>query len=341
MMGTKIYCLLYMIIVPHMAFTQQQDFRITGKISNLGKPAKLYLRYVSDHKPVKDSCVLHNGRFRFRGKAAMPAFASLLLSRDGNGITWPYDELMFYIDSAVISIESLDSAKTAVVKGTSVNADFRVYRNMMEHQGSEWDASERFIQSHPGSYISTTVIQGLSAGAASLQEITRLEQMFSMLSPALKETKAAKNLSIIFARKRRLMEGMPAPDFSQPDTNGKNVSLSSFRGRPVLLHFWASWCKPCRRENKELLQIYSQYHEKGFEILSVSVDHVRDKWINAINEDGINWAHVSDLTARNAAAAEYEVHAFPTSFLIDAEGKIVAKDIHGDELIKKLSLLIK
>ncbi|MEZ4915499.1 MAG: TlpA disulfide reductase family protein [Chitinophagales bacterium] len=132
--------------------------------------------------------------------------------------------------------------------------------------------------------------------------------------------------------------GSEAPDFTQKNPQGKDVKLSDYRGKVVLLDFWASWCKPCRYENPNVVAAYNKYKDKGFTVFSVSLDKDRDAWLKAIEQDGLVWpAHVSDLQFwNNAVAKEYGITGIPAAFLVDKNGIIVAKDLRGDELVKKL-----
>lgn len=132
--------------------------------------------------------------------------------------------------------------------------------------------------------------------------------------------------------------GSEAPDFTQKNPQGKDVKLSDYRGKVVLLDFWASWCKPCRYENPNVVAAYNKYKDKGFTVFSVSLDKDRDAWLKAIDQDGLVWpAHVSDLQYwNNAVAKEYGITGIPAAFLIDKDGVIVAKDIRGEELEAKL-----
>lgn len=136
---------------------------------------------------------------------------------------------------------------------------------------------------------------------------------------------------------RKLAVGKMAPDFSQPDPTGKPVTLSQFKGQWVLLDFWASWCKPCRAENPTLKRAFQDYKGKGFTILSVSIDTDKDAWLKAIVADKMFWSHASDLTEDNAAAQPYFVRSIPSSFLVDPEGRIAAKNLRGPALEQKLS----
>lgn len=135
----------------------------------------------------------------------------------------------------------------------------------------------------------------------------------------------------------QLAVGSPAPEISLPDPNGNTLTLSSFKGSYVLVDFWAAWCGPCRRENPNVVRMYNTYHDKGFEILSVSLDRKRDAWLKAIQDDGLNWNHVSDLKYFNSEAAQtYKINAIPATYLIGPDGTIVAKNLRGASLEAKL-----
>lgn len=135
--------------------------------------------------------------------------------------------------------------------------------------------------------------------------------------------------------------GAVAPVFSLADTSGNLITSSSVYGKVTLIDFWASWCGPCRRENPNVVAAYTKYHEKGFEILGVSLDKDANRWKKAIKDDALTWNHVSDLKGwETEAGALYGVNAIPFSVLVDANGKIIAKDLRGEELHIKLSELL-
>ncbi len=136
-----------------------------------------------------------------------------------------------------------------------------------------------------------------------------------------------------------LVAGMPAPDIEQPSPDGTPMRLSDLRGKVVLIDFWASWCGPCRRENPHVVRLYERFHDKGFEIFSVSLDQSRDKWLDAIQKDGLRWpCHVSDLRGWNSAAGRlYGISSIPATVLVDREGNILARNLRGAELERKLT----
>lgn len=136
---------------------------------------------------------------------------------------------------------------------------------------------------------------------------------------------------------RKLAVDSEAPDFTLPQPNGSNLSLSDLRGTYVLIDFWASWCGPCRKENPNVVRVYEKYNDRGFEILGVSLDKNRNAWLAAIEQDGLTWKHVSDLQYWNSAVVpEYQVQGIPLTYLIGPDGKILAKNLRGPSLEAKL-----
>jgi peroxiredoxin len=139
---------------------------------------------------------------------------------------------------------------------------------------------------------------------------------------------------------RALSVGQPAPEIELPAPDGTLVKLSDLKGKYVLIDFWAAWCKPCRQENPNVVKLYNQYKDKGFEVFGVSLDRTKDDWVKAIADDGLTWTHVSDLKYFNSVAAElYQIEAIPATYMIDPDGKIIAKDLRGPSLESKLAEL--
>ncbi|MFV0289903.1 MAG: redoxin domain-containing protein [Mangrovibacterium sp.] len=206
--------------------------------------------------------------------------------------------------------------------------------------------SKNYVKEHHNSVVATFI---LHAQLANHLQASELDSLVSKLDgnaitnnpyyPELQEKLQAKKDQELALE--AVSEGKEAPDFTLPTPDGTNVSLSQFRGKYVLLDFWASWCGPCRKENPNVLAAYNKFKSKNFDILAVSLDKDKAKWEEAIAKDGLPWTHVSDLKFWNSDVAKlYAVKGIPASFLIDPNGIIVAKNLRGEELEKKLAELL-
>ena len=136
--------------------------------------------------------------------------------------------------------------------------------------------------------------------------------------------------------------GQVAPEIAMKSPTGDTLKLSQLRGKVVLIDFWASWCRPCRMENPNVKKVYDRFHNKGFEILGVSLDKDKSAWTGAIKQDGLPWKHVSDLAFwNNAVAQQYGVSSIPYTVLVDRDGKVLAKNLRGPALEAKLAEIFK
>ena len=225
---------------------------------------------------------------------------------------------------------------TSEVKYKQLNEDFEKMNEA--NQQTELKRLRQFIKSNPASFAAVYLLDVY----ARTMELTEVEMLYAALSPKYKESNSSKSIAKGIEARKVTAVGKIAPDFSQPDTLGTIVKLSDFRGKYVLVDFWASWCGPCRVESPNLVNTFNRYKDKGFTVLSVSLDQPgkKDAWLAAIHKDGLTWTHVSDLKFwRNEAAVLYGIKAIPFNLLLDREGKIIAKDLRGVELNKKLAEL--
>ncbi len=157
-----------------------------------------------------------------------------------------------------------------------------------------------------------------------------------------KDPKTSAALAKKIANVSQLMVGGTAPDFTQNTPDGKPLTLSEMRGKVVLIDFWASWCGPCRKENPNVVKVYDEYKDQGFDILSVSLDSNKDRWLSAIAKDNLTWAHVSDLKGwKNEVSQMYGISSIPATILLDREGKIIARNLRGPALEAKLKEVFK
>ncbi|HTD98645.1 MAG TPA: TlpA disulfide reductase family protein [Mucilaginibacter sp.] len=373
-MKKLLFCL--MLSLPILAFAQvPKPFNVVGKFGTLN--AKIYLGYQLGSNRVLDSAQAVNGSFEFKGDLIYPSPAIMIVDYKGVGankldVGDNSDKLTFYLDKGTITLKSVDSAYKAQIIGSPINDQYQKLlainaessaktnqlmtdavksaddkSNTVERQNqlqaklkaiqaNYHAALKNFILTNPNSYLSLLSLSSLGGPSPDPNEI---EPLLNGLSKEIRETETARTLKNALENLKATAIGAMAPDFEQTDTLNRPVRLSSFKGKYVLLDFWASWCVPCRQENPNVVKAYNRFKDKNFTIIGISLDK-RDgafAWMNAIRQDHLNWTQLSDLKFWNNAVAQlYFVQGIPKNFLIDPSGKIIAQDLRGDDLEAKL-----
>ena len=233
--------------------------------------------------------------------------------------------------NAIVPLIQAETAQTP--KRDSLINLFNSYKQVLLNE------TVGFINANPTSVISSFALYAVGPLFAGPQE---LESKFNALQPAAQKGYFSELIVKSLNDAKVGQVGSMATEFTQNDQNGKPIKLSSFRGKYVLIDFWASWCRPCRQENPNVVAAYNKYKAKNFTVLGVSLDQDKNNWIQAIAADKLTWTHVSDLKYwSNEVAQLYHIQSIPANLLIDPTGRIIGKDLRGEELLQKLASILK
>jgi len=345
-------------------------FTVTGKIKGSDSAIFILTKRVEGKNVKVDSAMAIKGQFIIKGGAVeYPERVSLTIKGKRAGIA-------FYLENADIVITgNIDSLSTAKVTGSKTQDEYNEYQSALnllndkfnvlndeykaakekgdkvkmaelDKKGDDIYAEQtamtrEYISKHPASYITPTLLNSINYEL----DYPEIESYINNMDTSVTKVPVIKDLLARVAVMKTVAIGHEAPDFSLNDINDKPVALSSNIGKSklLLIDFWASWCGPCRHENPNLVKTFNEYHSKGLNIFSVSLDREgeKDKWIQAIKDDKLAWTHVSDLKYWNCAAAKlYAVNSIPANFLLDDKGIIIAKNLRGEDLDKKVKELL-
>lgn len=346
-----------------MAQKKSNTYTIKGTVKGL-PDSKVYISHVINNKEVFDSAEVKNEKFVLSGAAPGPYFYFISFEKMKGLIP-------LFVENAAMTISTDTNLKDTRIIGSQTQILYNEFSNIYDYihkkagipnrkfqqfnqtkdsslyydAKKEWDEIGveadslyvDFVKRHPASPVSAFVIIDRFINYTNPPMI---EKSYALLQPGALNSLYGKRVTEY--RKTQQLTAIGAkPAFTLADTTGKKVSLKDFKGQYVLVDFWASWCVPCRRENPNIVKAYAKYHNKGFEVVAISLDDKQAPWVKAIDTDSLPWKHLSDLKGwKSELALKYGINSIPSNFLVNKEGAIIAKDLRGKDLEAKLEELL-
>lgn len=355
---------ILLIVLPALGFSQAKK-QVKAKLK-VQTPAPVFDGYIitgtvtgfPDGTPVsflneqtnapEQQAKITKGKFIIKGKMDQPGFKGLIFNNAP-----PLVQL--FLDNSNIKITgNKDALDKLIIMGSPSQDQFKIYTTAIKpyEQFLLPDAlydtvalnkiagiSENFVKKYPSSYVSPLAIIRLYQAT---QNGVKTEELYKLVPAQIQFSPLGNYVHQLIEESKINPIGSVISDFTQTDTAGIPVNISAYRGKYILLDFWASWCRPCRQENPNVVAAYEKFKNKNFTIIGVSLDQNKKAWIDAIKMDGLNWNHVSDLKGwGNQVASIFKVSSIPQNFLLDPQGRIIAKNLRGNVLESRLTVLLK
>lgn len=372
--------ILALLSCPVFIKAQPAKFVLSGKVTKQSGPVKVYLNQLINEKLVIDSAEVRDGVFRFEGTVDGPIRAMLIFNHKGSTMNFmelppDADVRIFYLEKGDTKIQTQENiskarvssitnqdeidynnslksvektiaqiTKTFTKSSATAKADKAYLQKINQRYALAYEAKKltlyKYIAENPDSYFSLLALEDVAGVQINPDQI---EPLFQKLTPEIRNTPEGRSFQEELTRIRNLAVGNDAPDFEVQDMDGKMVRLSDFKGKTVLLDFWASWCEPCRRDHQYIRDAYREFKDKGFTVISIALDPPADRpyLLQAIQEDSLVWTNLADPTKdKNQAAKAYSIKLIPQNYLIDSTGMIFNKDLHGESLSQQLNSLL-
>lgn len=347
-----------------------EGFTVNGNITgDLENGTQIFLKKPDDNnRPVNlDTTAIENGKFLFTGAAGVPELHYIFIDKiRGNipiivengeiEVSAQKDSLGFAKVKGTLQNDLfasfLKDSRAISLKATSINEDMRAassakdsstMNSLRDEYFELQDEAKNFeldyVKNNPNALVSVLILDKVLT-TKTLPE-KEIQEMYDALTPDIKESKVGKSIKEKLDNGKNTAIGAKAPNFSAPTPTGEELALNDVLGKATIVDFWAAWCKPCRAENPNVVKVYNKYHDKGLNILGVSLDKKVEDWKKAIADDGLVWNHVSNVNYFDEIAKLYGVNAIPATFILDENGIIVAKNLRGPDLEEKIAEMLR
>ncbi len=334
-----------------------QQAQISGEIKGMGNGV-INIHYYEGLEAKKSTINVVDDKFTWAASISEPQKITMM---------FPKRAIWIYVEGSNMQFKAhIDSLSNAKLTGSKIQTEANNYEQLLKVFASQENAlhqkygkvskeeqlvleqklqrlrmqkrevANTYVAEHPESAFSLMLI----TDRAMMGDYKSIKPVYDLLGNKVKASAEGKRLADRLILLKRSAIGSQVLNFSQADTEGKLISFSSFKGKYVLIDFWASWCGPCRAENPNVLKAYNAYKDKNFTVLGISLDDKAENWKKAIKEDGMPWTQLSDLKGfKNEVSTYYGIMGIPSTLLVDPKGNIIAKDLRGELLNKKLEEL--
>jgi len=347
--------LAFVLVFGLSRMVAQQKYEIKGQMAGLNQPSTAYLYTFDKGRKLLDSTAVVDGKFNFKGAVKHPISASIQIKKIRKSVSFFLENDNYTVlmqpdwknrDSISggkeMRIQQAYETETASLQSQMQELARQYEKLPKEERIKEGEALNKLNEEKTAieykyirKYPASLAVLHIMRPHFEVMNFKQLQEMKSMFSSQLSYSDVYGRLMELYEKKKaEFLVGQQAPDFTLPDTNGKTRSLSAFKGKYVVVDFWASWCTPCRAANQKIKPIYEKYKNKGFDMISISMDDKMDLWEAAIKKDVLPWVQLSGLTGIKECpvAKKYSVTSLPTVFLLDKTGKVIAQNISEKEL---------
>ena len=370
----RIASILIILLTLISCQTEPKGYQISAKIDGVLNGKIVSLKAIKNNQTVLlDSTIIKDGIFTFEGSIVEPDIHIMTIQGIQGSLPFILEnkdlEILLYKDSLrlskIVGSKENDIAQNYMhtiskfrernhalmgqfsqAKKTNDTQFLKSYRNKrLEVQSENENYNLEFLEENNNSLFALLMLENFAKIKAI--DVKEINKIYNSFPSDLQESSVGSRIKKKIESTLATEVGSVAPDFTAPNPDGKEITLSKIKGKVTIIDFWAAWCGPCRKENPNVVKIYEKYHEKGLEIISVSLDgnsrqkEPRSAWLNAIEKDGLTWHQVSNLNYFNdPVAKKYNIQSIPATFILDSEGKIIYKNVRGPALEKTISELL-